>query len=217
MSSRRLVLLRHGRTAWNHARRIQGHSDVELDEVGHEQALAAAVLVAAYRPTVLRSSDLARARQTAAYVAKETGLEPTYDARLRECGLGEREALTHAEYEALAPEEFAAFRRGEWDLVPGAEGLAVVRERITAALRDLLAELPAGGTGVAVSHGAALRLGVAGLLGWPAGAEQTLAALGNCGQVVLREVGDPDADGTVRVALERYGVTPDFASASSSG
>ena len=57
-------------------------------------------------PAALWSSDCARARETAAYVAKETGLDPTYDARLREYYLGDRQGLTHDEYAALAPEEY---------------------------------------------------------------------------------------------------------------
>ncbi|MEP7090629.1 MAG: histidine phosphatase family protein, partial [Nocardioidaceae bacterium] len=46
MSGRRLVLLRHGRTAWNSTGRFQGLEDVELDEVGHEQAAAVAPYLA---------------------------------------------------------------------------------------------------------------------------------------------------------------------------
>ena len=64
------MLLRHGRTAWNATGRAQGHADVELDETGHAQAAAVAPWVAGFGPVVLWSSDLARARQTAAYVEK---------------------------------------------------------------------------------------------------------------------------------------------------
>ena len=82
-AERRLVLLRHGRTEWNAGRRIQGHLDPPLDETGHEQARAAAPAVAALAPVVLLSSDLQRARQTAEYAARVTGLTPSYDERLR--------------------------------------------------------------------------------------------------------------------------------------
>ncbi|WP_122818140.1 histidine phosphatase family protein [Nocardioides pantholopis] len=204
MSSKRLVLLRHGQTTWNAEHRIQGQQDVELDDTGHAQAAAAAPYVAAYAPSLLWCSDLARARQTAAYVAKETGLDPTYDARLRESALGECETLTHEELAAASPEQYAAFRRGDWDLLPGAEGQAVVRERMVAALEDLRAALPEGGTGVAVSHGAALRVAVAGLLGWPEGAQWTLGNLRNCHWVELAE--SPARGG--RLVLEGYGLTP---------
>ena len=62
--ARRLVLVRHGRTAWNLTRRAQGHTDIPLDEVGHRQAAAMAPAVAALRPSRLWSSDLARAAQS---------------------------------------------------------------------------------------------------------------------------------------------------------
>jgi probable phosphoglycerate mutase len=182
---RRLILLRHGRTAWNHALRVQGQADVELDDAGHAQAAAVASEMAALHPTVLWSSDLARARQTAAYVAKETGLEPTYDARLREFGLGERQGLTHLEYAEAAPEEFAEFRRGDFDAVAGGERTAEVRDRMVAAAQDLLASIAPGEVAVAVSHGAAIRVAVAALLGWPDDALHSLHGLANCGWVEL--------------------------------
>jgi len=62
---RRLVILRHGRTAWNAERRYQGQEDPPLDQVGQAQALESAALIAAMDPDLLVSSDLRRARQTA--------------------------------------------------------------------------------------------------------------------------------------------------------
>lgn len=184
---RRLVLLRHGQTAWNLELRVQGHHDVELDETGQRQAAAAAPLIAGYDPVRLWSSDLTRARQTAAYVAKETGLEPTYDARLREYYLGERQGLTHAEYDALDPEEFARFRTGDYDAAPGAESTERVRARMVEALTDLLASLDAGETAVAVSHGAATKVALTAVLGWPDSVADSLRAMGNCGWLILEE------------------------------
>ena len=182
---RRLVLLRHGQTAWNAARRVQGQLEAELDDTGHRQAAAAAVVVAAMEPAALWSSDSVRARQTAAYVAKESGLDPTYDARLREYYLADRQGLTHDEYAALAPEEFAAFRRGDFDVVPGGENAEEVASRMVAALQDLLATIAPGELAVAVSHGAAIRDAVPVLLGWPVAERAVLYGLDNCGWVEL--------------------------------
>ncbi len=189
-AARRLVLLRHGRTAWNHAVRVQGQTDVELDDTGHGQAALAATAMAALRPSVLWASDLARARQTAAYVAKETGLEPTYDARLREFALGVREGLTHAEYAAAAPEEYAEFRLGDFDVVSGGERTDRVRERMVQVARDLVSRVAPGEVALAVSHGAAIRVAVAGLLGWPDESVNSLRGLDNCGWVVLDVLDD---------------------------
>jgi glucosyl-3-phosphoglycerate phosphatase len=182
---RQLLLLRHGQTAWNAVRRVQGQLESELDDTGHHQAAALAPVIAAMGPVALWCSDSARARQTAAYLAKETGLEPTYDARLREYHLGERQGLTHEEYAAAAPEEFAVFRTGDFDVVPGGETAAEVCDRMTAALGELLASLGPGDLAVAVSHGAAIRDTVPVLLGWPVTQRAALHGLANCGWAVL--------------------------------
>jgi glucosyl-3-phosphoglycerate phosphatase len=212
---RRLVLLRHGRTAYNHGLRIQGQLDVDLDDTGRAQAELAGPAMAALDPVLLWSSDLARARDTAAYVEKATGLAASYDERLRETHLGERQGLTHAEYAAAAPEEFAEFRRGRYDAVPGAEPTSAVRARMVAVLSDLLEALAPGETAVAVSHGAAIRVAVGGLLGWPDEQFHTLRGLDNCGWVVLTE--HPDVDGLRLAAYNRVAPPPDFTSATSVG
>jgi glucosyl-3-phosphoglycerate phosphatase len=185
--SRTLVLLRHGRTAWNAAGRVQGQLDVPLDEVGRAQAASAASALAALGPVALWSSDLARARETTSYVADATGLPPYFEPRLREFSFGEREGLTHDEYRDEAPGEYAAFRRGDYDVIPTAERISDVRTRMTAALADLLATIEPGQTALAVSHGAAIRVATAALLDWPDQQFHTLRGLDNCGWVVLRE------------------------------
>ena len=190
---RRLVLLRHGRTAWNHAGRVQGQLEVDLDEVGLAQAHRVAEAVASMAPTRLWCSDLTRTRQTCEPVAAATGLAPTYDARLREFYFGDREGLTHAEYGALDAEEFAQFRLGRYDACPTAERTAAVEVRMTTVLRELLAEAAPGETVVAVSHGAAIRVATGALLGWPDEQFHSLRGVDNCGWVVLDEhAGDRD-------------------------
>lgn len=184
---RRLVLLRHGRTEWNAALRIQGQLDPGLDDTGRAEARAVAPAIATLAPAVLWSSDLARARETTEHVAAATGLAATYDERLREFHLGERQGLTHAEYEEIAPEEFARFRAGDWDGLPGAEHPETAAKRYVAALHDVVAALAPGETGVVVSHGAVSRIGLVAFLGWPLEAARDLRALGNCARVELHE------------------------------
>lgn len=184
---RRLVLLRHGRTEWNASQRIQGHLDPALDEVGHAQAVAAAPAVAALEPVLLLSSDLQRARQTAEYVVRATGLAASYDERLRECHLGERQGLTHQEYAALDPDEYARFRAGDWDDIPGAETQAQVAARFTAVLKEGAAALEPGQTALVIAHGAAIRTAMAHWLGWPIDWATDFRALANCGWVELVE------------------------------
>ncbi len=187
MTGRRLLLLRHGRTSWNHAQRVQGQLDARLDDVGRAQAEAAAAALAKLEPTLLWSSDLSRAHDTALAVAAATGLEVVLDDRLREFALGEREGLTHEEYAAADQVEFDRFRRGYYDAAPGAEPTDRVRARMRAVLLELLAALAPGETGVAVSHGAALRVAVGAVLGWPDDQFHTLRGLDNGGWVVLEE------------------------------
>jgi broad specificity phosphatase PhoE len=187
MGEKRLVLLRHGRTGWNVGKRIQGQLDPGLDDEGHAQARAVAPAVAAMDPVLLVSSDLQRARQTTAYAARATGLDPTYDDRLREYSLGEREGLTHDEYAALDPAEYARFRAGDWDDVPGAETRAQVAERFTAVLKETAAALGDGQTALVVAHGAAIRTATVHWLGWPFELASDLRGLANCGWVELVE------------------------------
>ena len=100
---RTLVLLRHGETDWNAQGRAQGHADVPLNAVGRAQAETVAPVLAAFEPARLWSSDLARALQTAEYVAAATGLAIEPDARLREYDVGQRSGLTLAEFAARLP------------------------------------------------------------------------------------------------------------------
>ena len=193
---RRLLLLRHGRTSWNAAGRVQGQLDAELDETGHAQAAAAAAFIARMRPAALWSSDSVRARETVAYVADATGLPASYDPRLREYHLADRQGLTHVEYAAAAPEEFAAFRLGDFDVVPGGEKAADVAARMCAAVAELLATIAPGELAVAVSHGAAVRDAVPALLGWPVTERAALHGLTNCAWVELDQA---EAGGVLRL------------------
>lgn len=207
--ARTLVLLRHGRTAWNHAGRVQGQLEVDLDDVGRQQAERVAQEMKQLRPAVLWCSDLARTRQTCAPVSAATGLEPAYDRRLREFSFGDRQGLTHAEYAALDPAEFAEFRRGNYDACPTAERTAAVEVRMATVLRDLLDVTGPGETSVAVSHGAAIRVATGALLGWPDDTFHTLRGLDNCGWVVLQEHAADDVADRVagRLRLVAYNRT----------
>jgi broad specificity phosphatase PhoE len=199
-AARTLVLLRHGRTGWNEAGRAQGHADVELDEVGHAQAAAVAAYMAALQPAALWTSDLARATQTCAYVERATGLSAKADERLREFDVGGRQGLTMAEFVEAFPDVAATWVRGSgMPQVDGAESTADVEARFVPALRESLASLEAGETGVVVTHGASLKVGLAGLLGWPQSLGTTLRGMDNCGWAVLTEL-----DHGGRLRLEAY-------------
>ncbi|MDP5273818.1 histidine phosphatase family protein [Chengkuizengella axinellae] len=88
--------VRHGVTDWNQKRIIQGHRDVSLNEKGRIQAAALGERLVGEEWDVIISSDLARAKETAAIIAERLSLKvSSYDERLRERFLGELEGLTH--------------------------------------------------------------------------------------------------------------------------
>ena len=180
----RLVLWRHGQTVWNAESRFQGQSDIPLDETGQAQAERAARLLAALRPDLIVSSDLSRAAQTAAPLARLTGLEVTLDKDLRERHGGRWEGLTDSEIRARYPVEHATWNP------PDGEPSAVVADRVAGALHRI-AEAAAEndnaepGLAVVVSHGAALRLGMSRLLGMPDELFGVLGPLSNCSWSVL--------------------------------
>jgi probable phosphoglycerate mutase len=195
-----LVLVRHGETDWNLSGRAQGHADVPLNCTGRAQARAVARALAGFGPARLWSSDLARARQTAEAIAGVTGLAIECDPRLREYDVGERSGLTLEEAAERFPEEYAAYRAGRSaTLVPGEETTERVRDRVTTALLDCFAGLSGGETGIAVMHGACLRVGVMGLLGWPWEHARALVGMENGAYCVLTH--DPVQD---RIRLTSY-------------
>ncbi|MEU0486763.1 histidine phosphatase family protein [Streptosporangium sp. NPDC006013] len=179
--SRRVVCLRHGQTLWNVEHRFQGHSDIPLDETGIAQATRAASLLAALRPSMIVSSDLQRAFDTASVLARVTGLNVMVDKDLRERGGGQWEGLTREEISAGWPREFAA-----WE-APGGEEVGDVADRVASAVRRWAAQVDSDGLLVVASHGAAIRLGIAKLMNLPQELWPALGGLGNCSWSVLEE------------------------------
>jgi glucosyl-3-phosphoglycerate phosphatase len=210
----RLVLVRHGQTAWNLEGRAQGHTDIGLDDTGRAQAAALAPSIAEMSPTTLWSSDLARARQTADHLAASTGLDVRLDARLREFDAGDRAGLTLAEFAEKFPDAYDSWRDGHiTGHLPGAETTAEVVARMVPALREIWAA-GSGSTTVVVAHGACLKVSLLAFLGWPETLLGTLRGLDNCGWAVLE-----DHPGGRGIRLASYNETvhpavhgPDFAS-----
>jgi probable phosphoglycerate mutase len=182
----RLVLVRHGRTDWNLAGRAQGQVDVSLDDVGRAQAKEMAVALSRLAPTQLWTSDLARARETAAFLEEATGLAAVPDPALREYDVGVRSGLTHPEFAERFPAEHAAWEAGlDEPRVEGEESSVEVRERMVPALASYLDQLEPGEAGIAVTHGACLKVALVGLLGWPHEQFRDLMGIRNGGWVVV--------------------------------
>ncbi|MGB8649329.1 MAG: histidine phosphatase family protein [Mycobacteriales bacterium] len=178
LTARRIVLLRHGRTAHNADGRIQGQLDVPLDELGRVQADALGTVFAAEPPAAVVSSDLARARDTARAVCEHVGLPLQLDERLRETHFGRWQGLTGSEVAAQWPELYARWRLGDDCPVDGETRLEV-GARAAACVADHLPSLGAGQTLLLVSHGGTARALVGTLCALDPGSWWTLAPLGN--------------------------------------
>lgn len=152
----RIVAVRHGRTAWNAGQRLQGHLDVPLDALGHAQAARLAAALAGEGLAAIYSSDLQRARDTAAPLAAALGLPVQTDPALRERSFGRLEGATYAEVERDWPEDALRWRRRDPDFGPGGgESLTAFFERTVAAVRTIAARHP--GEAIAVfAHGGVL-------------------------------------------------------------
>ncbi len=155
-----ILLIRHGETAWNAERRLQGHLDIPLNPEGERQAALLAAALAPEAVDAVVSSDLARARQTAQAVAAAKGLALREDEALRERGYGGFEGLLYSEIEQRFPAEFAAWQARDVDarLPEGrnrAETFRAFFDRATGAILRLAAAHP-GQTLALVAHGGVL-------------------------------------------------------------
>jgi probable phosphoglycerate mutase len=176
----RLLLWRHGRTEWNAAGRFQGQLDPPLDEQGRSQAVRAAPhLVAAglsAEDTVVVSSDLSRAAETATVLADLLGVPLLQDPRLREHGMGCWEGLTRDEVAMRYPDQYADWMAGRPVRGRGGEEPAHVAERALAALTGL----PPARVAVVVTHGGTAGRLMERLLGLGPDHRRVVGPLANC-------------------------------------
>ena len=180
----RLIVWRHGNTDWNAGNRVQGQTDVSLNDLGRQQAVDAAELLVKLRPSAIVSSDLRRSADTAAALAALTGLSISYDKRLRERYFGAWQGHTMTEVAQLFPDQHARWQAGQ-EVGGDVESLDELGRRVSDAVLDAAALAPPGGTVVVATHGAAARQGVGHLLGWPIEQLRTLRALQNCHWIEL--------------------------------
>jgi probable phosphoglycerate mutase len=154
-----VIAVRHGQTAFNAAQRIQGHLDIGLDDTGRWQAARLGAALADSGLSAVHSSDLARARDTAAAVAvaaTSRGLPVFTHAELRERHFGVLEGLGHAELEQRFPDDARRWRLREPGFCPGGgESLEVFSARCLAVFTRL-AQAHAGRTIAVVAHGGVL-------------------------------------------------------------
>lgn len=144
----RFFLVRHGETEWNRIRRIQGASDIPLNDTGRKQARQVGEILSRHRFDLLVSSPLSRAMETALIIAKRLGMPaPLPLPALTERLYGEAEGKTGPELDVLFPGDTP---------VPGREEREDVQKRVVRALHDLAIRHPHADI-IAVCHGGVIR------------------------------------------------------------
>ena len=146
MDATRLIVVRHGETAWNVDTRIQGHLDIPLNATGLWQARQLGDALAGEAISAIYTSDLLRARKTAQAVADATGAALVDEPGLRERVFGAFQGCTFAEVETEHPEQARRWRQRDPDYAPdGGESLRVLRERVVDTTHRLAARHPGAG------------------------------------------------------------------------
>lgn len=149
MPTTRIVLVRHGQTEWNRGRRVQGHSDVPLNDEGRRQARALAEELHGETVDAVYASDLGRARETAEILASARGGQVITLPELREKHFGTWEGMTDAEVLERFPD---AHTTGWGD----GETTDEMTARILAAVEGI-AERHPGELVLVVTHGGPMR------------------------------------------------------------
>lgn len=156
MQITRILAVRHGQTAWNREARIQGHTDIALDEHGQWQARQLAWALRDEAIAACYASDLSRAHETAQAVAVQHHLPVHAHTGLRERCFGDFEGRTWSQLEAAHPDETLAWRKRVPEFAPpGGESLMQLRDRVVKTVTELAARHP-GEQILIVAHGGVL-------------------------------------------------------------
>ncbi len=156
MDATYVIVVRHGETEWNTEGRRQGHLDSTLTPKGRAQAEALAQRFTPGSCSVIYSSDLGRAYETARTIAENTGHEVVPDERLRERNLGIFQGLDGGEIRQRYPAEYEEHRKGGADhAVPSGESFRQQTERNMGCLEEL-ARRHEGEIIMVVTHGGVL-------------------------------------------------------------
>lgn len=203
----RLVLIRHGQTAWNKSGKYQGQSDVALSEEGLEQARCLAEHFPVEKLDAVYASDLSRAMVTAETVAQKFGLEVRPEPAFRELSFGKWEGLTYAEIVAGWPDAMANFlTHPDIMEIPQGESFPQVQQRAMARLKEIVAEHePHDHTVGIFAHGAVLRTILTGIMQMPLSQVWTLSQYNTAVNIVRFDEGRPTVEllnSTAHLAME---------------
>ena len=159
----KLYIVRHGETDWNKARKIQGQSDIPLNEFGRHLARETAKGLADIHFDLCFTSPISRAKETAQIILEGRDVPIIEEPRIEEMSLGEHEGKCCSSDGWELPEEFHRFFDGpdKYRAPAGGEDFGQVRDRTGEFLEDLARNPQYADKQILVAtHGAAL----AGLL-----------------------------------------------------
>jgi probable phosphoglycerate mutase len=177
-----ITAVRHGETAWNAQSRLQGHLDIDLNDLGRWQAQRVGLALADSGITTIYCSDLRRAHDTALAIVQHSGISATdlrLEPGLRERSFGSFQGLTYEQVSTLHPEDALRWKQRDphW-APPGGESPTALHQRIAATLHAIAARHP--GEHIAlVSHGGVLDMLYRLATGQTLNAPRTWE-LGNC-------------------------------------
>ncbi|KAB3534015.1 histidine phosphatase family protein [Alkaliphilus pronyensis] len=155
---RKLILVRHGETLWNSEGRTQGRKNSALTTRGILQAEKLAKRLVSEKIDVIYSSNLERAKSTAAIIGKAVDKTPHYDEALIELGFGEWEGLTLKEIDSRYPHELKEWHNNPHKAtIPKAEGLEIAQNRIVSFIQKI-SEVSNDKNVLIVSHGTIIKL-----------------------------------------------------------
>src|SRR5829696_7876281 len=187
MTVKRIVFIRPGETDWNHDSRWQGWVATPLNHLGLRQARALAHYIRHIGMGALYTSDLKRALETANCLAEQLPFAPIPDERLRERSIGTWQGLTRAEMAAWYPHEYGAMLKDiDGYPVPGGESRNDVRQRVKAAVSDILNKERNETVGI-LSHTTAIKIMLSDLM---PGYDPLEVALSNTSVTTIRRKDD---------------------------
>lgn len=140
-STTHVLLIRHGQSEGNAARRFGGHTATPLSPRGRRQAQATARALQSEELTAIYSSDLARAVETAQPLANLTGLAVNATIAFRERSVGVMEGLTFEAAAQQHPEQYAALLQRDFEhVLTGGESYRQLLDRAVQKLDEIIAE-----------------------------------------------------------------------------
>ncbi len=179
-----VLLIRHGQTDWNKIGRWQGHTDIPLNDSGHQQARLLAHRLATWPISVIYTSDLKRAVQTADPLGIKLGLVPIKEPALRERNGGFFQGLTREELQAHFGEEWRRVRQ-DGLAPPNGESDLDLAMRVEAAFQQMV-NRHKGDMIAMISHGGALKVLISHILGLPLGQPAPFSLSGNTGLSIIK-------------------------------